>query len=58
MSSDQIFKIIYASIGIFGTYLTVVRLSAGDWFAALWPLAIVAFCVYRLFTMDGSGDRQ
>lgn len=53
MSRDQIFKLIYAAIAIFGTYLTVVRLWAGDWVAALWPVAIVAFCVYRLFTMDG-----
>ncbi len=53
MSRDQIFKIIYAAIAIFGTYLTVIRLLAGDWVAALWPLAIVAFCAYRLVTMDG-----
>lgn len=52
MSRDQIFKIIYAAIAIFGTYLMGIRLMAGDWVAALWPLAIVAFCVYRLFTMD------
>ena len=58
MSRDQIFKTIYAALAIFSTYLTATRLMAGDWVAALWPLAIVAFCVYRLFTMDSSGDRQ
>jgi len=56
MSRDQIFKIIYAALAIFGTYLTGTRLLAGDWLAALWPLAIVAFCVYRLFTMDRSSE--
>ena len=57
MSADRIFKIIYASIAIFGSYLTVTRLLAGDWVAALWPLVIVAFCVYRLFTMDRGNDQ-
>jgi hypothetical protein len=52
MSSDQIFKAIYAAIAIFGIYLTGVRLMAGDWLAALWPLVIVAFCGYRLFTLE------
>ena len=56
MNRDQIFKIIYASIAIFGTYLTATRLMAGDWGAALWPLLIVAFCVYRLFTMDSPSE--
>jgi hypothetical protein len=57
MSSIQIYKTIYAAIAIFGTYLTATRLMAGDWVAALWPLAIVAFCVYRLFTMDNGTDQ-
>ncbi len=52
MNSDQVLKTIYTGIAIFGTYLTTTRVLAGDWIAALWPLAIVAFCVYRLLTMD------
>ncbi len=52
MDRDQIFKLIYAGIAIFATYLCVVRLMAGDWVAGLWPLIIVAFCVYRLVTID------
>jgi hypothetical protein len=52
MDRDQIFKIIYAAIAIFATYLSASRLLAGDWVAALWPLLIVAFCVYRLMTID------
>jgi hypothetical protein len=52
MSTSLTLKTIYAAIAIFGTYLSATRLMAGDWGAALWPLLIVAFCVYRLFTMD------
>jgi len=58
MNRDQIFKTIYAGIAIFGTYLTATRLLAGDWVPALWPLAIVALCVYRLFTMDEQEDEE
>jgi hypothetical protein len=56
MTQNQVFKAIYAGLAIFGTYLTATRLMAGDWVAALWPLAIVAFCVYRLFTMDRGSE--
>jgi len=52
MSRHQIFKLIYAGIGIFGTYLLGRRLLAGDWLSALIPLAVVALCGYRLFTME------
>jgi uncharacterized membrane protein YjjP (DUF1212 family) len=51
MSSSLIFRTIYALIAIFGLSLTVVRLQAGDWLAALWPALIAAFCLYRLFTI-------
>lgn len=51
MSSSLIFRTIYALIAIFGLSLTVVRLRAGDWLAALWPALIAAFCLYRLFTI-------
>jgi hypothetical protein len=54
MSSSLIFRIIYAFIAILGASLTVVRLRAGDWLAALWPALIAAFCVYRLFTFSES----
>lgn len=54
MSRDQIFKIIYAGIAIFATYLVAARIVTGEWVAALWPLAIVAFCVYRLFSIESS----
>ena len=57
MEQNQVFKVIYAGLAIFGTYLTATRLMAGDWVPALWPLAIVAFCVYRLFTMDARDDQ-
>jgi hypothetical protein len=53
MSSSLIFRTIYALIAIFGLSLTVVRLRAGDWLAALWPALIAAFCLYRLFTVAG-----
>jgi hypothetical protein len=52
MSRDQVFKLIYGAIAIFGSYLLATRLLAGDWLAALIPLAVVALCVYRLFTME------
>ena len=52
MERTQVFKLIYAGIAIFGTYLGASRLWAGDWGQALLPLLIVTFCVYRLFTMD------
>ncbi len=51
MSSTQIFQVIYALIAIFGASLTVIRLQAGDWLAALWPALIAGFCVYRLFSV-------
>jgi hypothetical protein len=51
MSSSLIFQTIYALIAIFGVSLTVIRLRAGNWIAALWPALIAAFCVYRLFTI-------
>ena len=50
-SSTRIFQVIYALIAIFGSSLTVIRLQAGDWIAALWPALIAAFCIYRLFTV-------
>ena len=53
MSTSQIFQTIYVLIAIFAVSLTVVRLLAGDWLAALWPALIAAFCVYRLFTGFG-----
>ena len=52
MSRHRIFKIIYAGIGLFGTYLLGHRLLAGDWLAALIPLVVVVLCVYRLLTME------
>jgi hypothetical protein len=51
MSTNQILKIIYAGVAVFGTYLSAARFLAGDWVSALWPLAIVLFCVYRLATI-------
>jgi hypothetical protein len=54
MSSSLIFRIIYAFIAILGASLTVVRLRAGDWLAALWPALIAAFCIYRFFTFSES----
>jgi uncharacterized membrane protein YjjP (DUF1212 family) len=51
MSSRQIFQTIYALIAIFSASLTVLRLRAGDWLAALWPALIAGFCIYRLFTV-------
>ena len=54
MSSSLIFRIIYALIALLGASLTVVRLRAGDWVAALWPALIAAFCVYRLFSFSES----
>jgi hypothetical protein len=52
MNRDQIFKIIYAGIAIFGSLVAVTRFMDGEWTWGLFPLAIVAFCVYRLLTMD------
>lgn len=52
MSRNQIFKLLYAGLGLFGAYLLGVRLLAGDWLSALVPLAVLTLCVYRLFTME------
>lgn len=52
MDRDQFFQLIYAGIAIFGTYLLAARLLTGDWLAALWPLALVAFCGYRLVALQ------
>jgi hypothetical protein len=52
MSSTQIFKLVYIGVAIFGSYLLVARLFAGQWLSALIPLAAVALCVYRLLTME------
>jgi len=52
MSRSLIFRTIYALIGIFGASLTVVRLRGGDWLDALWPAAVAAFCVYRLYSIS------
>lgn len=52
MSSTQIFKLVYAGVAVFGSYLLVVRLFAGRWLPALIPLAVVILCVYRLLTME------
>jgi len=52
MSRHQIFRLIYAGIGLFGAFLLGKRLLAGDWLSALIPLAVVALCGYRLFTME------
>jgi len=52
MSSDQIFKVIYTIIAILATYVAATRLMAGEWTWAVFPLAILAFCIYRLFTFD------
>lgn len=53
MSRSRIFQLIYAGIALFGTYLLVARLVAGAWMSALLPLLVVAFCVYRLLTLEG-----
>ena len=52
MSSTQIFKLVYAGVTIFGTYVLVIRLYAGEWLSSLIPLAAVVLCVYRLLTME------
>ncbi|PSQ96710.1 MAG: hypothetical protein BRD55_05380 [Bacteroidetes bacterium SW_9_63_38] len=52
MSSTQAFKLIYAGVAVFGSYLLVVRLLDGQWLSALIPLAAVLLCAYRLATMD------
>jgi hypothetical protein len=46
-----VIKLIYGGTAIFGTVLTANRLLSGDWLAALWPLAITAFCVVRLYML-------
>lgn len=52
MDRDRIFQFIYAGVAIFATYLLAARIVTGEWLAALWPLAIVAFCVYRLVSLQ------
>jgi hypothetical protein len=49
-----VIKLIYGGTALFGTVLTASRAFAGDWFAALWPLAITAFCVVRLYMLMGN----
>lgn len=51
MSMSLVIKLIYGGTAIFGTVLTANRLLSGDWLAALWPLAITAFCVVRLYML-------
>jgi hypothetical protein len=52
MSTIQIFKLVYAAVGIVGSYVLVVRLLAGEWVWALMMLGIVALSVYRLLTLE------
>lgn len=52
MSRNQIFKLIYAGLALFGAYLLGSRLLNGNWLSALVPLAVLVLCVYRLFTMS------
>lgn len=52
MSRDQIFNVIYAGIALFCTYLLGARLLAGEWMSSLIPLAIVAICGYRLYSLN------
>lgn len=52
MSRHTVFQIIYGSLGLFGAYLLLTRVLAGDWLWTPIPLAVVALCVYRLLTMD------
>jgi hypothetical protein len=55
MSGTQVAQLIYAVIAILATFVTVQRLMGGDWMAASWTGLIVAFCVYRLISMQ---DRE
>lgn len=52
MSTSRLLQVVYALIAIVGASLTMVRLRAGDWLDALWPLLITAFCVFRFFTIS------
>lgn len=52
MSSTQIFKLVYAGVAILASFVLVLRLTAGNWGRALLPLAVIAFCIYRLVTME------
>jgi len=51
MDATLIYRLIYASVGIFGAFLVAQRLMEGAWVAGLFPLAIVGFCAYRLYSM-------
>jgi hypothetical protein len=52
MDSTQIYKLIFAGLGIVGAFLTVSRLLDGAWVSALWPLLITGYCGWRLYTMQ------
>ncbi len=52
MSRTQVFKVIYAGIAIFGTYVAVARFMEGEWGWALLPVLVVVFSVYRLYTLE------
>ncbi|MFP4228295.1 MAG: hypothetical protein ACLFTE_05645 [Salinivenus sp.] len=56
MNASLIYKLIFAGLGIFGTFLGASRLLNGEWLSALWPLLIAGYCGYRLYTMQEEAD--
>ncbi|MFO8099562.1 MAG: hypothetical protein R6T83_08095 [Salinibacter sp.] len=52
MDATLIYKLIFAGLGIFGTFLAASRLLNGEWLSALWPLLIAGYCGYRLYTLQ------
>lgn len=54
MWRTQLSRVLYGAVAVFALYFTVARVVVGHWFSAVWPLIIVAFCVYRLATIEES----
>jgi len=52
MSGSDIATILYGTLATIGTFVAVERLLAGHPTSALWPGAIAAFCIYRLFSRE------
>jgi len=54
MDASLIYKLIYGGIGGFALVLAAQRLADGMWVRTLFPVAIAAFCGYRLYTMTAA----
>jgi hypothetical protein len=52
-SGADVAQIIWALVGALAALEMTRRFYVGEWFGAAFMAAIVAFCVFRLFTSEG-----